>query len=179
MESMLRLIKDNSVNLIIGLTVFDFFVIVLFIVNRIKVNKLIKKYNNFMSGLSPAAGMNIEDTLIANIQRINDMKDENVRIIEELDKLKYKIQFTIQKIGIVRYSAFEDVGSDLSFSLAILDSKDNGIILTGIYSRESSSTYCKPIIEGDSKYTLSAEELQAYEKAKKEYVQRQKRAVSV
>ena len=71
----------------------------------------------------------------------------------------------IQKIGIVRYNAFKDTGSDLSFALALLDSKDNGVVLNGIYSREMSNIYAKPVEKGVSKYVLSDEEKQAIEKA--------------
>jgi len=47
------------------------------------------------------------------------------------------------KVGVVRYNAFDDVGSDLSFSIALLDDNDNGVVISGIYSRESSTTYAK------------------------------------
>ena len=59
----------------------------------------------------------------------------------------------------MRYKAFEDVGSDLSFSVAILDSYNDGIILTGIYSRHDSVTYAKPVDKGISRYELSEEEV--------------------
>ena len=71
----------------------------------------------------------------------------------------------IQKIGIVRYNAFKDTGSDLSFALAMLDEKNNGVVLNGIYSREMSNIYAKPVEKGKSKYTLSEEEQQAIQKA--------------
>ena len=70
-------------------------------------------------------------------------------------------------MGIVRYSAFQDTGSDLSFSLALLDEKNNGIVMNGIYSREMSNIYAKPVEAGKSSYTLSEEEQQAIEKAMK------------
>ena len=73
----------------------------------------------------------------------------------------------IQKIGIVRYSAFKDIGSDLSFTLALLDEKNDGVILNGIYSRELSNIYAKPIQNGTSTYTLSEEEKQAIDLAMK------------
>ena len=71
----------------------------------------------------------------------------------------------IQKIGIVRYNAFKDTGSDLSFALALLDDKNNGVVLNGIYSREMSNIYAKPVKDGVSSYTISEEEKQAIEKA--------------
>ena len=65
----------------------------------------------------------------------------------------------------VRYNAFSDTGSDLSFTLALLDEQNNGVVLNGIYSREMSNIYAKPITNGNSTYTLSEEERQAIDKA--------------
>ena len=73
--------------------------------------------------------------------------------------------FCIQKVGIVRYSAFKDTGSDLSFAVAMLDEKNNGIVFNGIYSREMSNIYAKPIKNGKSEYTLSEEEVEAINRA--------------
>ena len=67
----------------------------------------------------------------------------------------------IQKVGIVRYNAFKDTGSDLSFALALLDENNDGVVLNGIYSREMSNIYAKPVKNGKSSYTISEEEQQA------------------
>ena len=68
-------------------------------------------------------------------------------------------------MGIVRYSAFRDTGSDLSFAVALLDENNSGVVFNGIYSREMSNIYAKPVEKGNSKYTLSNEELQAIDRA--------------
>jgi hypothetical protein len=57
------------------------------------------------------------------------------------------------------------MGGDLSFSLALLDKNGDGIVLTGLFSRNSSSVYAKPITDGSSTYPLSQEEIQAIQKA--------------
>jgi hypothetical protein len=65
------------------------------------------------------------------------------------------------KVGIHRYNAFSDTGSDLSFSVAILDEYQDGVLLTGIHNREQTYIYAKPIQRGQSQYTLSPEEKEA------------------
>ena len=65
----------------------------------------------------------------------------------------------------VRYNAFKDTGSDLSFTLALLDEHNDGVVLNGIYSREMSNIYAKPVKNGTSTYTMSDEERQAVQKA--------------
>ena len=72
---------------------------------------------------------------------------------------------TIKKVGIVRYNAFKDTGSDLSFALALLNDNNDGVVLNGIYSREMSNIYAKPIKGGKSTYTISDKEQEAINKA--------------
>ena len=79
--------------------------------------------------------------------------------------LNNKMSNCIQKVGTVRYSAFKDTGSDLSFAVALLDENNDGVIFNGIYSREMSNIYAKPIVNGKSEYTLIKEEEEALEKA--------------
>ena len=85
---------------------------------------------------------------------------------EEIIRLENNLKKCVQKVGIVRYNAYGDTGSDLSFTLALMDSEDNGVVVNGLYSRESSSIFAKPLIKGETKYNLSAEEIQAIDIAK-------------
>jgi len=87
------------------------------------------------------------------------------KLSQELEKLKKESKFNIQKVGIVRFNPFSEVGSDQSFSIALLDSNDNGVVITSLYSREGNRVYGKPIKNGQSEYLLSAEEKEAIEKA--------------
>ena len=73
----------------------------------------------------------------------------------------------VKKVGIVRYNAFHNIGSDQSFSVALLDSEDNGVVMSGIFGRESSTTYAKPVKLGASDYVLTEEEMDAIGLAKR------------
>ena len=86
-------------------------------------------------------------------------------IISYIKSIDEDISKCIQKVGIVRYNAFKDTGSDLSFALALLDENNDGVVLNGIYSREMSNIYAKPVEKGNSKYTVSEEERKAIQKA--------------
>ena len=99
--------------------------------------------------------------------------NKNEIMEQKLNKLEGDLRLCVQKVGVVRYNAFDNVGSDLSFAITLLDSNDNGVIINGVYSRESSTTYAKPVVAGQSKYTLSAEELQSLELAKKNHRERE------
>ncbi len=87
------------------------------------------------------------------------------RISQELEDLKKKYYFSVQKIGIVRYNPFSQVGGDQSFSLAFLDGDNDGVVITSYYTREGNRVYGKPVRGGKSEYSLSEEEKQAIIKA--------------
>jgi len=75
------------------------------------------------------------------------------------------LTFALQKIGFLRYNAFADMGSELSFSIALLDKYNNGFVLTSIYGREKSVSFAKPIKNGESNVPLSPEEMIAIDRA--------------
>ena len=125
--------------------------------------KLKNKYNKFMKKIGN--GKNIDENLKVYMDRVQKVEDLNKEIIQYCERLDKTVDTCIQKIGIVRYNAFKDVGSNLSFTLALLDNNNNGVVLNGIYSRDNSNIYAKPIKDGKSEYILSDEEKEAIEKA--------------
>jgi len=100
------------------------------------------------------------------LSRFLNLEKKHKDLSEEIEKLKKQNLDNFQKIGVVRFNPFKEVGSDQSFSVAILDGNDNGIVITSLYTREESRVYGKPIKGGFSEYNLSEEEKQAIEKAK-------------
>ena len=108
-------------------------------------------------------GKNLDEMLKKYLDDVREIKKDNSEIKAYYTKLDNDIDTCIQKIGLVRYNAFKDVGSDLSFAIAMLDRNDNGVILNGLYGSESSNIYAKPVKNGISKYQLSEEEKTALE----------------
>ena len=161
MENLVEVLKnDNSFIIYFIIMVI---LILGFIVLLIKMQNLSKRYKQFMKKLG--ANTNIEEDLENYMYRVEKVEKQNLEILSFCKNLEQDLSGCIQKIGIVRYSAFRDTGSDLSFALAMLDEKNNGVVLNGIYSREMSNIYAKPVENGKSTYTLSNEEKQAIEKA--------------
>lgn len=165
-------LNSISLELIIAFSVNFFFILILFLINfstRSKLKKLRTKYYRFMNGLSDR---NIEQLLDECISGLRSIEDKNREIDNHLNHIERNILQCVQKFGVVRYNAFDNVGSDLSFSIALLDYNDNGFVISSLYSRDNSLTYGKPVVGGKSKYTLSAEEIQAIETAKKTHRER-------
>lgn len=101
------------------------------------------------------------------LSRLKSLEKNFEKLSEELENLKKENKFSIQKIGLVRFNPFKEIGGNQSFSVALLDGNDSGVVITSLYSREGNRVYGKPIEKGVSNYLLSEEEKQAIEIAKK------------
>ena len=77
------------------------------------------------------------------------------------------MKFTYQKMGLIKYDAFHEMGGKMSFSLAMLDERDNGFIINAMHTREGCYTYIKEIVDGNSIIVLSEEEQEALNRAMK------------
>lgn len=161
MQKILEFLKSDNylliLTLIVGLLLIGFITLLIF---NMKLNN---RYKKFMKKLGK--GKNIEEDLENFMYKVDRVEKQNSEITNFCKNLDEDISKCIQKVGIVRYSAFKDTGSDLSFAVALLDEKNNGVVFNGIYSREMSNIYAKPVENGNSRYTLSDEEIQAIEKA--------------
>lgn len=105
---------------------------------------------------------NLKEVLVC----LENLEKNFKSIFQEIENFKKENKFSIQKLGIVRFNPFSEVGSDQSFSIALLDGNDNGIVITSLYTREENRVYGKPIKAGLSEYSLSVEEKEAIDKAK-------------
>ena len=133
------------------------------IILLVKVNSLTKKYNAFMKG---SDGLSLESTVLTRFKEIDILKEESKYTAEKLNIACETLITAYQKIGIVKYDAFKEMGGKLSFSLCLLDDENNGFILTSMHTREGCYTYVKEIIKGESFVVLAAEERRVLEEAK-------------
>lgn len=163
MQGILEFLKTDSYLLILSvITIILFIGFLVVLISNIKLNN---RYKKFMKKIGN--GKNIEEDLEKFMKKVDRVTEQNAEIISFCKNLDEDVSKCVQKIGIVRYSAFKDTGSDLSFAVALLDEKNNGVVFNGIYSREMSNIYAKPVENGNSNYTLSNEETEAIEKAMK------------
>lgn len=151
----------NLFNIII--LVINIALVVIYVLNSIKLTKLRKNYSDFMTKLGK--GNNINEMLQEYVRTVDEIKKENNEIERYCQKLDEDSKNYLKKIGLVRYNAYKDTGSNLSFALAILNEHNTGIVLNGIYGRDTSNIYAKPVVEGNCEYALSKEEKEALEKA--------------
>jgi len=133
------------------------------IILLVKVGNLTKKYKAFMKG---SDGITMESAILSRFKEIDILKEESKYTSEKLNIACDTLITAYQKIGIIKYDAFKEMGGKLSFSLCLLDDENNGFILTSMHTREGCYTYVKEIIKGESFVVLSSEERRALEEAK-------------
>lgn len=105
-------------------------------------------------------------TIIQLLTRLDGQESRISKFEAMLRQFGLILPHTIQGHSAIRYSAFENVGGDQSFSLALVDARGNGAILSGLHSRDDARVYAKPLTQWRSSYSLSAEEQQALGQAR-------------
>lgn len=159
MEIINRIIESKA--FLTSIAVVNLLLLILYICNLLKLKKINKNYKAFMKKLGN--GNNIEEILQKYIAKVEEVNGKNEEILNYCTRLDKDISLCIKKIGMIRYSAFKDTGSDLSFALAMLNDNNDGVLLNGIYSREMSNIYAKKVNQGKTNVKISDEEKQALE----------------
>ena len=132
------------------------------IILHIRLGSLKKKYDFFMQGDN---GASLERKLSVEVSEIRDAAKGLESLLTEQAAIRNTQSNTIQKIGFIKYNAFENIGNDLSFALTLLDGNNNGICISSIYGRNESRIFSKPIVKGKSLVSLSQEELESLNEA--------------
>ena len=148
--------------LFVILFVLQVAIIVLLCLVYDKYNRLQNSYNVFMKGKN---GKSLEKSIFRRFEKLKKIEKLAEENREEIDKIYKKMEGHYQKVGIVKYDAFHEMGGDLSFALTMLDENNTGWILNAMHSREGCYTYIKEVIKGESYIELSEEERDCLEKA--------------
>lgn len=140
------------------LAVLLVFLILQFFWLRAKVNRLYRKYKYFMMGED---GGSIEMKLSTEVRELRDMVESSQGMLHQQELLATMQLKSFQKIGLVRYDAFDETGDKLSFSLTLLDGKNNGVVLSSLAGHDASRIYAKAVTGGECREALSSEEAES------------------
>lgn len=132
---------------------------IIFIVKNVRLQR---KFALFMRGSSAESLETAIAKLFEDNKKIKKVVNSNIGDIRQLYR---NMTRTIQKVGIVKYDAYQQMGGMLSFSLALLDEENNGFILNSVHTSDGCYTYTKQITEGTCELELGKEEKEALEKA--------------
>lgn len=153
----------DSDYIIIGLAAFCLILFLLLIVNIVQFKNLKKKYESFMMGKDAKS---LEDTLVTRLNQVDKLMNANAENEKNITRLFANMKCTFQKVGLVKYDAFNEMGGKLSFSLALLNEADDGFVMNAVHSREGCYTYIKEIVAGNSIIVLADEEQEALNMAR-------------
>ena len=136
--------------------------LVLQIIQMSKYNKLKEAYDLFMEGNE---GKSLEDQFGRLFTDIRELKSSSWKARRDIDSLLSNIESCYQKMGLVKYDAFHEMGGRLSFALCMLDKNDNGYLVNSVHSNNGCYTYTKEIVEGQCAIDLGNEEKEALSQA--------------
>ncbi len=157
-------IRPEILNIIgIGIAVLVFLLCIITAVNSWKLYQLKKGLNLLWRGKS---GTDIESLLVQQIADLKLLDQEIQELFEISNRLRELGLKSIHKFSVIRFNPFKEVGSNQSFSLALLDGKNNGVVISSLHTREGTRVYAKPIKNGEANgFPLTDEERQVIQEA--------------
>lgn len=149
---------------VLGMAGVILILFILLLISMIKIHIMRKRYKTFMDGQD---GKNMETAILEKFAAIDTLQGNVSDIYSKIDAINGQLVTAYQKVGLVKYDAFKEIGGKLSFVLVLLTAEDNGFILNSMHStKEGCYTYAKEVVGGEAFVILSEEEQQALEEAK-------------
>lgn len=146
--------------LILFLLIILLFVLVISV--NMKYNRLKASYYSFMRGKD---GKTLEKSILSKFDEIDGTINAVKKNRQDVKEMRRKLDKNYQKLGIVKYDAFSEMGGKLSFAITLLDGNNNGFVFNAMHSTEGCYTYLKEIVKGQSYIELSEEEAESLERA--------------
>ena len=162
MTNFIELINSVHIYITMALVILVIILIIIVLVLLKATSNVENKYRKFMRGVN---NKNLEELVVSYLDKVDEVKKQSDFMKVEYGDMDKRTKACLQKLSMIRYRAFDNVGSDLSYSIALLNDDNDGVVLTSIYGRNESTTYAKPIDKGISRYELSQEEKKVLEQA--------------
>ena len=163
MESkILAMLSIDPGILVVALFVLVIVLFILVINANMKYNRLKFSYNSFMKGKD---GRTLEDSIFERFEELDNLTEMTIKNRQAIRKINEEMMSNFQKVGIVKYDAFNEMGGKLSFVITLLDGNNSGYIINSMHSREGCYNYVKEIVKGESYIELSEEEAESLDRA--------------
>lgn len=147
---------------LVGLSVMTFFAVAWLLDISSRQRQIQKRLDEAL--VSPE-GHDLSAPLGALAKRLDENEERTQQLRTELENMTGHVPNSIQAVGIVRFQAFSDFGGDQSFALALADADGDGVVMSGIFARDGTRVYAKPLTTWTSSYSLSSEEEKAIDQA--------------
>ena len=162
LNSLVNYITAHEAALLLTSMLLILVLLILVIYTMVRLSSMRARYREMMRGTQAD---DLEGMLIGHIHEVEAIAATNAQILEENELIRQFIRKSIVRVASVRFRAFEDMGGDLSYAVAMLDANNDGLIFSSIFARADSRSYIKPIKHGSSAYALTDEEKSVLEEA--------------
>ena len=160
---MLSIIQDNLGLSVIGAAIVDILLLIWNIFLHLNISRIKRNQQQLFSGKN---GADLEKTILEHAKNIKELDRDIQDLYGISNQIHNLAKKSVHKVGIVRFNPFKDFGGDQSFSVALLDGENSGVVISALHSRESNRVYSKPVEKGKAvKYPLTDEELEAIKRA--------------
>jgi hypothetical protein len=150
--------ESNATTILFGAVAGILILTILLLSALLRISRLNRLYARLTKGTS---GGNLEERLLVYMGTVEEADRRMATLEREVADLRTGQQGCIQRVGMVRYDAFEEVGGEQSFAVVLLDEQQTGLALSSVYSRHDVRIYAKSLRNGDSSHPLTSEEQKA------------------
>jgi len=155
LNNLVSYIASHEAVLLLASMLLILVLLILIVYTMVRLSTMRARYREMMRGSETE---DIEGMLIQHIHEVEQVAATNAHILEENELIRQFLRKTLVRTAMVRFRAFEDMGGDLSYAVAMLDANNDGVIFSSIFARADSRSYIKPIKNGSSEYSLTDEE---------------------
>ena len=155
LNNLVNYIAAHEAALLLTSMLLILILLILVIYTMVRLSSMRAHYRAIMRG---SQADDLEGMLVGHIREVEAVAATNARILEENELIRQFIRKSLVRVASVRFRAFEDMGGDLSYAVAMLDANNDGVIFSSIFARADSRSYIKPIKNGSSEYPLTDEE---------------------
>jgi len=160
---MLNIIQNNLGIGMIGAIIVGILLLIWNIFLHLNISRIKKNQQQFFLGKN---GADLEKTILDHSKNMKELDRDIQDLYGISNKIHNLASRSVHKVGVVRFNPFKDLGGDQSFSIALLDGENSGVVFSSLHSREGNRVYAKPVSKGKAgKYPLTDEEKDAIKKA--------------
>jgi len=164
MSSSLGFITDNQDAIVLSLMAITLVLLMLSAYLYREVSRLKKNAAVLFSGKK---AVDLEEVIMGQIEKSEKIENAILALRDADQRILQQLSYAVQKVGMIRFNPFGEVGGNQSFAVALLDNYNSGVIILSLYSRDGVRIYAKPVKDGKSEYQLSKEEAEALDMAMK------------
>jgi len=157
LQNLVNYIAAHSATMLLTAIILILILMIILLYVLIRLSGMESRYRALMRG---SKHPDLEGMLLQHIKEVEVVSKANHRISEENKLIRKFLRRTMVRTSVLRFRAFEDMGGDLSYAVAMLDANNNGMVFSSIFARDASRSYVKPINSGLSEYPLTEEEEQ-------------------